>query len=492
MFLGVDVGTFETKAVLVDETGAVRGSASRRHGLSTPRPGHVEHDAEAVWWADLTTVCRDLMARGLGPVDAMGVSAIGPCILPVDAQLRPLRPAILYGIDTRAADQVDRLQRQLGREEVIARTGNVLTSQSAGPKIAWLRDEEPDIWRDARWFLTSQSWLVARLTGQVVIDHATAGYFHPLYRLAEQRWDLTGCEDVVDEARLARLAWSGEIAGRVEADASAATGVPLGTPVVVGTTDSPAEAVGSGVVGEGELMAMYGSSSYHVRVGGAPTVRPALWAAPFVFPGTSVLAAGTSTAGTATRWAVDVLGLTGDDPEAFGQLLELAMQAPSGSDGVLFLPHLAGERTPVQDPSSRGVLAGLGLQHGRPHVARAILEGVAHSVAHALSAYDDAGTSIRAITAVGGLTRNPIVMSAVSALTGLDQRVATTSGASLGDAILAALAVGALPDPDSSRAWVTFGKPVVAKADPRLTADHADYVALYGALADWQHARSDR
>ncbi|MBN9326068.1 MAG: sugar kinase, partial [Cellulomonas sp.] len=242
-------------------------------------------------------------------------------------------------------------------------------------------------------------------------------------------------------------------------------------------------------LGSGELMAMYGSSSYHIRVGTDPIVDPALWAAPFVFPGTSVLAAGTSTAGTATRWAADLLGLAGDDETVFTALLALAQDAPSGSDGVMFLPHLAGERTPVQDPDSRGVLAGLGLAHGRRHVARAVLEGIAHSVVHALSAYDAAGADLSTITAVGGLTRNPVVMRAVSAMTGLDQRVAATSGASFGDAMLGALAVGALPDRDAARAWVTYREPVTAVADDRLTADHRDYVRLYEAMAPWQHRR---
>lgn len=490
MFLGVDVGTFETKGVLVDASGAVRASAARRHQLATPRPGHVEHDAEAVWWADVVAVTRELVARDLGSVDAVGVSAIGPCVLPVDAELRPLRPAILYGVDTRAHAQVAALEQRLGIEEVVGRTGNRLTSQSAGPKIAWLHDEEPEIWRSARWFHTSQSWIVAKLTGRSVIDHATAGYFHPFYRLAEHRWDITGCEDLVDLERLPELAWSGEIAGPLDSDAAEATGLTAGTPVIVGTTDSPAEAVGSGVLGTGELMAMYGSSSYHIRVGTDPIVDPDLWAAPFVFDGTSVLAAGTSTAGTATRWVADLLHLHGEDDAVFGELLALAQSAPSGSGGVMFLPHLAGERTPLQDPDSRGVLAGLGLAHGRPHVARAVLEGVAHSVVHALSAYDSAGADLRAITAVGGLTRNPVVMRAVSAMSGLDQQVAGTTGASFGDAILGALAVGALADREAARAWVSYRDPVAAVPDARLADDHRDYVRLYEALAGWQHARS--
>ena len=137
MFVGVDIGTFETKGVLVDVDGAVLAIARRRHGIATPRPGHVEQDPESDWWRDVTAVTSELMAHPrAGEVRALGVSAIGPCVVAVDADLAPLRPAILYGVDTRATRQVDALTAALGPDEVFRRSGNTLTSQSAGPKIA--------------------------------------------------------------------------------------------------------------------------------------------------------------------------------------------------------------------------------------------------------------------------------------------------------------------------------------------------------------------
>ncbi len=493
MFLGIDVGTFESKGVLVDERGTVLAEARRRHGIATPLPGHVEQDPEAVWWADVAAIATQLMTHPeAAGVRGVAVSAIGPCVVATDADLRALRPAILYGVDTRATAQIERMTAALGAAEIRRRSGNALTSQSAGPKIAWLRDEEPDVWRRARWFMTSQSYLVARLTGEVVIDHATAGYFHPFYDLHEGRWDLTGCEDVVDESRLPRIAWSTDIAGSVTAAAAAETGIPVGTPVVVGTTDSPAEAVGSGVVADGDLMAMYGSSGYFIRVGDRPQVHEALWAAPFVFPGTYVLAAGTSTAGTSTRWIADLLGLTAaDDETTFRSLLDLAAQSEPGARGLLALPHLAGERTPFQDPASRGVILGLGLEHSSADVARAVLEGVAHSIAAALDAFTAAGARVGRVRAVGGATRNPIIIGAVSTLTGFDQEIADSAGAALGDAFLAAYGVGALGRPDDVAEWV--GVRAEVHPDPaqasRLRADHEDFLALYRAVAPLSHRR---
>lgn len=492
-FVGIDVGTFETRGVLVGAAGEVLALARRRHGISTPRPGHVEHDPESDWWADVTAVASELMLDpSARDVQAVGVSAIGPCVVAVDEDLRPLRPAILYGVDTRATRQIEALTQTLGHDEILRRGGNPLTSQSAGPKIAWIRDEEPAVWARARWFLTSQSWLVAKLTGEVVIDHATAGYFHPFYDLRAGRWDVTGCADVVTEERLPRLAWTTTLAGRVHRAAAAETGLPEGTPVIVGTTDAPAEAVAAGVVSDGSLMAMYGSSGYFIRVGSAPIIDERLWAAPFVFDGTYVLAAGTATTGTATRWVADLLGLTDvDDAVTFGRLLELAHDSPPGARGVIALPHFSGERTPFQDPHSRAAIVGLGLEHTRADIARAVLEGAGHAVAEALMTYARAGVAIDRVVAIGGATRNDIITGTVSTVTGLAQEVASSPGAAFGDALLAAIGVGAIPDVSAAHGWCTTVRTVLPDlaAAGLLRADHESFAALYRALAPWNAAR---
>lgn len=494
MFLGVDIGTFETKGVLVDVDGHVVASVRQRHGISTPVSGHVEQDPESVWWADFVAVASELSRHpAAAEIAAVGVSAIGPCVVAVDEALTPLRPAILYGVDTRASAQIDAINQRLGADEVFRRSGNTLTSQSSGPKIAWIKDNEPDVWERARWFMTSQSWLVAKLTGEVVMDHATAGYYHPLYDLAEARWDITGCEDFIDEARLPRIAWSGEIAGTIHGAASRETGIPEGVPVIVGTTDAPAEAVGSGVVADGSLMAMYGSSGFFIRVGSEPLTSPGLWAAPFVFEGTYVLAAGTSTAGTATRWVSDVLGIAADeDAVTFRRLLELASDSEPGARGLLALPHFAGERTPFQDPLSRGAVIGLGLEHTTADVARAVLEGIGHSIAEAILTYGNADAPVTRVVAVGGATLNEYIIGTVSTVTGLEQEVAESQGAAYGDAFLAAQAVGAVTGAGDITSWVRRRETVRPDpvTRPRLQADHEAYLELYHALAPLQRKRT--
>jgi xylulokinase len=452
-----------------------------------------------VWWSDFAAVSTELMSSDAareGTIAGIGCSAIGPCVLPVDAALRPLRPGILYGIDTRATREIAGLEQRLGGEEIFRRSGNTLTSQSAGPKIAWIANHEPEVAAAARWYLTAHGYLVARLTGRATMDHGTAGYFHPFYDLDNQCWDASGCGDIVREDRLPELGWATDIAGHVTEEASAATGLPAGAPVIFGAVDAPAEAVSASVVNPGDLMLMYGSSTYMIKVTEAPLRGNVLWSAPYVFPGTFVLAAGTSTAGTLTRWAADVLGLdrSFSDEQLFGELLALAEGSPAGARGLLLLPHFSGERTPVHDPNSRGALIGLSLEHGQEDIARAVMEGVAHSIAHALSAYDDVGEAPERIISVGGGTRNRIFTQTVTDVTGSPQTIALTDGAAVGDAALAAFGVGTLTDQDSITEWVRFDARIEPdeQAARALRADHTDYLELYRSLSHLNARRTER
>ncbi|GGD33704.1 sugar kinase [Microbacterium faecale] len=490
LLIGIDVGTYETKGVLVDTVGVVHATARARHSVSTPRPGHVEHDALDVWWGDFTAVSRELMQNAGGHrILAVACSAIGPCVLPVDAQLNPLRPAILYGVDTRATRQIVDFERRMGRDEIMRRSGNTLTSQSAGPKVAWIRENESDVARATRWYMTSQSFLVAKLTGEVVMDHATAGYYHPFYDLSARRWNLDGFDDVLSVDQLPDIGWSSDIAGLVTAAGSAETGIPEGTPVMVGTTDAVAEAVGSSVLDDGDLMLMYGSSGYMIRVTPEPVVDDTLWSAPFAFPGLYVLAAGTSTAGTATRWAAGLLGLDdgAGDTAMFGRFMELVHAAEPGSGGALHLPHLSGERTPFHDPGARGSLTGLSLTTGRAEFARAVVEGVAHSVAAAVAAYGHVDMPPRRVVAIGGGTKNDVLVQAVSDLLRFEQNCASTVGAAYGNAVIAALGIGVTTKTNVREQWIAVNTTVVPRpdTDPAVEAlrrAHDEYLSTYRAL----------
>jgi xylulokinase len=485
MFVGVDVGTAETKAVLVSHDGRVLAGAYAPNMLRVPQPGWAEHDAEADWWGNFCTVTRDLFERSrLSPaaVDAVGCSGIGPCVLPVDRDITPLGPGILYGIDTRATRQIERLDVELGAAAILERTGNALTSQSAGPKVAWLRDERPEAFAAAEMFHTCQSFLVARLTGEHVMDHTTAAYWGPFYDLRANAWIEEWVSRTVELERLPRLVWPTEVVGRVTAEAARASGLAAGTPVIAGAPDAPAEAVSAGVLGPGDLMIMYGSSIFMIAVVGETIIDPRMWAAPYVFEGTSIVAGGTATAGTLTRWLIELLS---DEHEAaaisdhYAEFAAWAAGSPPGARGLDLLPYLSGERTPIHDPDARGVLLGLSLRHSRADVARAALEGIAQGIRRNVDVMLEMGVAVERIRAVGGGVKNPAWLQAVSDCLGRPQEVVTQRGAAYGDAILAAIGVGALERADVST-WLAVDH--TAQPEPGLAELYARQASRHSRL----------
>jgi xylulokinase len=465
--LGIDVGTFEAKGVLVDGAGRVVATAARRHELIVPRPGRAEHRADDDWWAGVTEISRRLVATvDAGEIAAVGISAIGPCMLPVDGTGRPLTNAVLYGVDTRAEAEVRELTGRIGEETLLERTGNALTSQSVGPKILWLRRNRPEVFAETAAVHTSTSYLVFRLTGERVIDHYTAASFGPLYDLERQAWTADLADDIVRTEGLPRPAWTTEIAGQVTGTAAGETGLRAGTPVTVGTIDAAAEAVSVGVLRPGEIMVMYGSTIFVIAPTAGRVRDPRLWTAPWLFPGRHAAMAGLATSGTLTHWFRDRFARELDTESAFALLAAEAEAVPPGAEGLVLLPYFSGERTPIHDPLARGVLFGLNLTHGRGHVYRALLEGIAFGTGHVLDTYAEAGASAERIRAVGGGTRNPVWLHATSDISGLPQELCReTVGASYGDAFLAAVAIGAAA-PDDIERW----NPAERRVEPNEAA----------------------
>ncbi|MCU1646850.1 MAG: Xylulokinase [Nocardia sp.] len=471
MLLGIDIGTSGSKGVLVDHRGMVDMRAERPHRVSTPRPGWVEHDAETVWWADFVGIARELVAAADGaPLEALAVSGIGPCLLPADAEGRPLRPAILYGVDTRAVIEIEELTAELGADTVLERSGSPLTSQAVGPKLRWLARHEPQVWKETRMLLMASSFLVHRLTGRYVLDHQSASQCVPMYDLMSQTWATDWADSVAPGLPLPELAWPTEIVGHVTPEAAAATGLPVGLPVTTGTIDAWAEAAGVGVRDPGDIMIMYGTTLFLTQVLTHPHPHPGFWTTCGTWPGTYTSAAGMATSGAITDW---LRALTGSD---FGDLLDEAADVPPGSRGLLVLPYFAGERTPLFDPDARGIIAGLTLTHQRADIYRAVLEGIGYGVRHNLEVMASAGGDARRLIAVGGGTKGGLWTQIVSDITGLPQQLpADTIGAALGDALLAAEAIGL----DTS-AW----NPITTTIDPNpsRTVHYTPYYRHYRSL----------
>ncbi len=480
-FLGIDIGTSSSKGVLVDEDGTVVARGEVEHATSSPHPGWVQHDAEGVWWADFVALTRELL-DGREPPNAVGVSGIGPVLLPADSDGRPLRPAILYGVDTRATAEIAELTDELGAEEILRRAGTPLSSQAVGPKWRWLARHEPEVRAATRLFLMASSFLVHRLTGEYVLDHHSASQCDPMYDLDAADWAHDWAETVAPGLVLPRLRWPTEIAGTVTEEAAAATGLRAGTPVTAGTIDAWAESVSAGVRDTGDTMVMYGTTMFLVQVTASPARHRNLWSTRGVSPGSFTTAAGMATSGAITAWLRELTG------RGYDELVAAASEVPAGSRGLLLLPYFAGERTPIFDPDARGVVVGLTTAHGRAELYRAALEGIAHGVRHNLEVFAEAdGPSSPRLVAVGGGTRGGLWTRIVSDVTGLAQDVpADTTGAALGDAFLAAAAVGAA---DDVRAWNPVVETVQPDAGRTALYDgfHRHYRDLYSATADTAH-----
>lgn len=481
LLLGIDVGTASSKAVLARPDGEIVARAIREHTTSYPRPGWVEHDVERVWWADVVAFCHELLPTDAGTVAAVGVSGIGPCVVPCDADDRPLRPAILYGVDTRAEAEVAELTERLGAGEILARGGSSLSSQALGPKLAWLRRHEPEVWdRTRRWHMAS-SFVVARLTGAWALDHHSASQCDPLYDLHASAWARDWAELVAPGLPLPDLAWPGEIVGEVNAAGTAATGLAPGTPVIAGTIDAWAEAVSVGVRATGDLMVMYGSTMFLVLGVDEPAESPSIWTTRGVDPGSLTAAAGMATSGALTGWLRELFG-----GPPFEELVAEAAAAGPGSNGVLILPYFAGERTPIFDPHARGTVIGLTLSHRRGDLYRAALEGIAYGVRHNLEAMAP-GLRARAV-AVGGGVRGELWTQIVSDVCGIVQEIPReTIGACYGDALLAAEGAGlAAPGSSWARAQsVVEPRPETAELYAGL---YELYRGLYPATAPTAHA----
>lgn len=470
--LGIDIGTFEAKAVLARPGGAVVAEAVRAHRMDVPRPGHAEHDAEAVWWGGLVALCREVLAgRDAGAVACLAVSGIGPCVLAVDAAGDPLGPAILYGVDARAGAEIEEMTARLGAGRMLEVSGNVLTTQSVGPKVAWLRRHRPQAWSNAAAIETCTTFLVRRLTGERVLDHHSAGQWTPFYDARAGQWSQEMCAGTVAPGMLPRLVWTTDIAGRVTERAAAATGLAPGTPVTAGTIDAAAEAASVGVRDPGDMMVMYGSSMFMIQVTPARLLEASLWSAPWLWTGSWCAMAGQATSGTLTRWFRDVAARElGED--AFTVLTAEAEAVAPGADGLLCLPYFSGERTPIQDPDARGAFFGLNLTHGRGHMFRAACEGVAMGTRHVIETFRAGGADPARVLAVGGGVRNSVWLHATSDFGGMAQSLCRSSvGASLGDAFLAGCAVG-LCAPDEIAAW----NPVERVVEP---VERDAYAAAY-------------
>jgi xylulokinase len=441
--LALDVSTTATKAVLVEPGGRILGVASSEYGFEVPRPGWSEQDPGAWWTAAIDAIGRVLAETRVGSaeIEAVGLTGQMHGLVLLDGAGKVLRPAILWN-DQRTGQQCDAIRSAIGRSRLIELTGNDALTGFTAPKILWVRDAEPEVYRRTRSVLLPKDYVRFRLTGERATDVAD-GSGTILFELAARRWSPEVVEGLgIDPGWLPPVFEGPAVAGVVDRAAAAATGLRAGTPVVGGGGDQAANAVGMGVVEPGQLCLSLGTSGVVFVATDRPVVEQEgrLHAFCHAVPGRWHLMGVMLSAAGSLQWFRDALAPGLDFPT----LLEAAARVPAGSDGLLFLPYLSGERTPHPDPDARGAFVGLTVRHELGHLARAVLEGVAFGLRDSLELIRAAtGSSIPAIRASGGGTRSPLWRQILADV--LDLPVATTAtaeGAAYGAAILAAVGAG--------------------------------------------------
>ena len=445
-FLGVDIGTSGAKCVLIDETPRLLASAGREYPILTPHPGWAEQDPETWVAAALTAIAHVLRTSGIDPRQVAGIGLAGQMhsLVCLGAKNEVLRPAILWA-DTRSAPQVERLTAQIGRGNLAAWAGNPLAAGFMLASWAWLTEHEPHTAARTQSLCLPKDYVRLRLTDEpgsepsdasstLLFDPHTRAWSAPLLEFAGLR-----------PAQLPALYESAEIAGGLLPRPAKECGLLAGTPVIFGGSDQACQALGQGVLTPGTLTVTIGTGGQLFAPLSQPAHDPQLrlhlfcHAAPHAWH----LEAATLSAGLALRWLREAAA----PGKPYSELADAAAGVEAAGDGLFFLPHLAGERTPHMDPAARAAFIGLSLGHGTAHLARAVMEGVVFSLRQGLDLMEELGVPAGRVLAAGGAIRHPLWLELLANIFARPITPAHTPEATgFGAALLAGVGAGCWPD----------------------------------------------
>ncbi len=484
--LGIDVSTTATKALLIDEQGAVTAVAATEYTYDTPQPLWSEQDPPVWWYGAVQSIRQVLEESGVtgDEIAAVGLTGQMHGLVLLNGDGSVLRPSILWN-DQRTGAQCDEIRRRVGKQALIRYTGNDALTGFTAPKILWVREHEPDIYARVRHILLPKDYLRYRLTGQLGTDKAgAAGTL--LLDLRSRDWSSEVLEALdIPRDYLPPTHEGPQITGTITAKVATDTGLREGTPVVAGGGDQAAGAVGVGAVTEGIVSLVLGTSGVVFATVNEPFYEPEgrLHAFAHAVPGRWHLMGVMLSAAGSLRWYRDTLA----PGVGYDELLAPAGEIAPGSDGLLFLPYLTGERTPHPDPLARGAFVGLTVRHTKAHMTRAVLEGVAFGLRDSFELMKGVGLSdIRQVRVSGGGARSPIWRQILADVLNSElATVNTTEGAAYGAALLAGVGAGVWPDVDAAcqaAIAVTGSTQPNAAAAAQYEVAYANYRALYPAL----------
>lgn len=447
-FLGIDVGTGGTRAVLIDASGALIGSASHEHvPFTSPQTGWAEQNPHDWWNACKNAVRQVITQTGIAPerIACVGLTGQMHCAVLLDRSDNVLRPALIW-CDQRTQEQCDWLTAKIGAQRLIELTCNPALTNFTLTKLLWVRQHEPETWKRFHSFLCPKDYVRLRMTGVRAIDVAEASGTL-LLDVSRRRWSKEVLAAAgLEESCLPALHESPDIVGHINAEGAAETGLKIGTPVVAGAGDQAAGAVGMGIVQPGAVSATIGTSGVVFAASNRPALDPKGRIHTFchAVPGRWHVMGVTQAAGLSLRWFRDNFGAGPDDGrDPYERLTAEAAAVPAGCDGVLWTPYLMGERTPHCDANARASLLGLAANHGRGHIVRAILEGVAFSLRDTFTILEEMKVPATEVRLGGGGARSPLWRQIQADVYGQPVSILEAEeGAAYGAAILAGVGAG--------------------------------------------------
>ncbi|MBO1770290.1 xylulokinase [Agrococcus sp. TF02-05] len=492
MLIAHDLGTTGDKASLHDDDGRLRAAVTVSYPARFADGGVAEQDPRD-WHRAVVEATRALLAQtGTAPADVRGIVISGQMMGAVllDASFEPVRDAIIWA-DTRAQRQADQLVERLGEREAYELLGHRLNATYSIAKVMWVRDHEPEVFARTRWFCVAKDFVVHRLTGRLATEPSDASATNAF----DQRtgtWSRAVLEAArLDPAIFPEIVPSTEVVGALTAEAAAATGLLEGTRVVMGGGDGPIAAVGAGIVApEDGAYACLGTSSWISFTSEAPVLDASMRTFTFdhVVPGRYVPTATMQAAGASVSWIHEVLA-PDPDGRSLAALVAEADTDDADTGGLYFLPYLLGERAPRWEPAARGAFVGIGRHHARPHLVRAVLEGVAFNLALCIDAFRESGAAIDRVDAVGGGAASDAWLQIMADAWGVPvrRRSVVEEANSLGAAVVGAVGLGLVDSFDAARGL----SEVTAEFSPD-PARHdayrqrlARFDEAYAALAPW-------
>ena len=442
ILLSIDIGTSACKAIAFDPDGHVLASETVPYGTEYPHADWAQQNPDDWWSAACSATKRITSQLDVGCIACVGIDGQSWSAVAVDEQGQVLCPTPIW-TDTRAREECDEMRRVMPEEDWFNLDMNPLQPGYTLPKILWYKHHWTDAYEKARWILQSNSFIVYRLTGRATQD-VSQGYGLQCFRMRSGEWDLDVLERLgIRSSLLPELLPSSAIAGSVTSSAAFQTGLREGTPVIAGGLDAACATLGVGVIHSGQTQEQGGQSGGMSLCTDVCTGDPRLILGYHVVPGCWLLQGGTTGGGGAMKWLRQLIC-----PElSFEEMSTLAQTVPPGSDGLIFLPYLRGERSPIWNPDAKGVFFGMTYAHTRAHMIRSVMEGTACALRHNIETADEAGGRVDLLRAMGGSANSLVWTQIKSDITGKIIEVPSSDTATcLGAALLSGVAVGIYRD----------------------------------------------